>query len=175
MRKDGNTEVRKPSDSEPFAALAFKIAVHPFYGKLIYTRVLYSGKVEQGGSGCSTPPPARRSALARCSRCTSNTENPVDAAHAGHIYAFVGLKDTRTGDTLCAQNAPVVLESMTFPEPVIHVAIEPKSKGDQEKLSIAIQKLAEEDPTFSVRQTPRPARPSSAAWASFTLTFLLTA
>ncbi|MBS5749123.1 MAG: elongation factor G, partial [Actinotignum schaalii] len=82
----------------------------------------------------------------------SNKENPVEEAHAGHIYAFIGLKDTTTGDTLCAQDAPIILESMSFPEPVIHVAIEPKSKGDQEKLSVAIQKLAEEDPTFTVRQ-----------------------
>ena len=148
--EDGNTEVRKPSDSEPFSALAFKIAVHPFYGKLIYTRV-YSGKVEQGAQVLNATT-GKKERIGKMFQMHSNTENPVDAAHAGHIYAFVGLKDTRTGDTLCAQNAPVVLESMTFPEPVIHVAIEPKSKGDQEKLSIAIQKLAEEDPTFSVRQ-----------------------
>ena len=82
----------------------------------------------------------------------SNRENPVEAAHAGHIYAFVGLKETTTGDTLCAIDKPIVLESMTFPDPVIHVAIEPRSKNDQEKLSTAIQKLADEDPTFTVRQ-----------------------
>ena len=81
----------------------------------------------------------------------SNKENPVNEAHAGHIYAFIGLKDVTTGDTLCAQNAPITLESMTFPDPVIHVAIEPKTKGDQEKLGVAIQKLSEEDPTFTVR------------------------
>src|SRR5690606_20160517 len=81
----------------------------------------------------------------------SNKENPVDFATAGHIYAMIGLKNTTTGDTLCDAQAPVLLESMTFPEPVIHVAIEPRTKGDQEKLSTAIQKLAEEDPTFSVR------------------------
>ncbi len=150
--EDGNTEVRKPSDSEPFAALAFKIAVHPFYGKLIYIRV-YSGKVEQGAQVLNATT-GKKERIGKMFQMHSNTENPVDVAHAGHIYAFVGLKDTRTGDTLCAQNAPIVLESITFPEPVIHVAIEPKSKGDQEKLSIAIQKLAEEDPTFSVRQDP---------------------
>ena len=150
--EDGNTEVRKPSDSEPFAALTFKIAVHPFYGKLIYIRV-YSGKVEQGAQVLNATT-GKKERIGKMFQMHSNTENPVDVAHAGHIYAFVGLKDTRTGDTLCAQNAPIVLESMTFPEPVIHVAIEPKSKGDQEKLSIAIQKLAEEDPTFSVRQDP---------------------
>ena len=81
----------------------------------------------------------------------SNKENPVDQAHAGHIYAFIGLKDVTTGDTLCSQDAPIILESMTFPDPVIHVAIEPKTKGDQEKLGIAIQKLSDEDPTFTVR------------------------
>src|SRR5690606_15217014 len=81
----------------------------------------------------------------------SNKENPVEEAHAGHIYAFIGLKDTTTGDTLCAQDAPIVLESMSFPEPVIHVAVEPKTKGDQEKLGTASQKLAEADPTFTVR------------------------
>jgi len=81
----------------------------------------------------------------------SNKENPIEEAHAGHIYAFIGLKDVTTGDTLCAIDAPIILESMSFPEPVIHVAIEPKTKGDQEKLSTAIQKLAEEDPTFSVK------------------------
>ncbi len=150
--EDGDTEVRKPSEDEPFAALAFKIAVHPFYGKLIYIRV-YSGKVEQGAQVLNATT-GKKERIGKMFQMHSNTENPVDVAHAGHIYAFVGLKDTRTGDTLCALNAPVVLESMTFPEPVIHVAIEPKSKGDQEKLSIAIQKLAEEDPTFSVRQDP---------------------
>ncbi|MFT0846476.1 elongation factor G [Actinomycetaceae bacterium L2_0104] len=150
--EDGDTELRKPSEEEPFAALAFKIAVHPFYGKLIYIRV-YSGKVEQGAQVLNATT-GKKERIGKMFQMHSNTENPVDIAHAGHIYAFVGLKDTRTGDTLCALNAPIVLESMTFPEPVIHVAIEPKSKGDQEKLSIAIQKLADEDPTFTVRQDP---------------------
>lgn len=87
---------------------------------------------------------------------------------AGHIYAVIGLKDTTTGDTLCDPQNPIVLESMTFPDPVIQVAVEPKSKADQEKLSLAIQKLAEEDPTFQVSWTTRPVRPSSPAWASCT-------
>ncbi|MDK6374231.1 elongation factor G, partial [Actinotignum timonense] len=94
----------------------------------------------------------RKERVGKMFQMHSNKENPVEEAHAGHIYAFIGLKDTTTGDTLCAQDAPIILESMSFPEPVIHVAIEPKSKGDQEKLSVAIQKLAEEDPTFTVRQ-----------------------
>ena len=145
-------EHRKADEDERFSALAFKIAVHPFYGKLIYVRV-YSGKVTQGTQVLNATT-GKKERLGKMFQMHSNTENPVDIAHAGHIYAFVGLKDTRTGDTLCEIAHPVVLESMTFPEPVIHVAIEPKSKNDQEKLSIAIQKLAEEDPTFTVRQDP---------------------
>ncbi|MDY5159825.1 elongation factor G [Actinotignum urinale] len=151
--KPGNEDeviLRHPSESEPFAALAFKIAVHPFYGKLTYIRV-YSGKVESGTQVMNSVK-GKRERIGKMFQMHSNKEIPVEVAHAGHIYAFIGLKDTTTGDTLCAQDAPVVLESMTFPDPVIHVAIEPKSKGDQEKLSIAIQKLAEEDPTFTVHQ-----------------------
>ena len=150
--EDGENEVREASEKEPFSALAFKVAVHPFYGKLIYIRV-YSGKVEQGVQVLNATK-GKKERSGKMFQMHSNTENPVDVAHAGHIYAFVGLKETQTGDTLCAVDAPIVLESMTFPEPVIHVAIEPRSKGDQEKLSTAIQKLAEEDPTFTVRQDP---------------------
>ncbi|MCF2705893.1 elongation factor G [Arcanobacterium haemolyticum] len=150
--EDGETEVREASEKEPFAALAFKIAVHPFYGKLIYTRV-YSGKIEQGAQVLNATK-GKKERIGKMFQMHSNTENPVEVAHAGHIYAFVGLKEVQTGDTLSAIDKPVVLESMTFPEPVIHVAIEPRSKNDQEKLSTAIQKLAEEDPTFTVRQDP---------------------
>ena len=141
---------RKASENEPFSALAFKIAVHPFYGKLTYIRV-YSGKVEQGVQVLNATK-GKKERIGKMFQMHSNRENPVDVAHAGHIYAFVGLKETTTGDTLCAIDKPIVLESMTFPDPVIHVAIEPRSKNDQEKLSTAIQKLAEEDPTFTVRQ-----------------------
>ena len=141
---------REASETEPFSALAFKIAVHPFYGKLTYIRV-YSGKVEQGVQVMNATK-GKKERIGKMFQMHSNRENPVEVAHAGHIYAFVGLKETQTGDTLCAVDAPIVLESMTFPEPVIHVAIEPRSKNDQEKLSTAIQKLAEEDPTFTVRQ-----------------------
>ncbi|EPD26225.1 elongation factor G [Actinotignum sp. GS-2025f] len=148
--EDGETEERHPSENEPFSALAFKIAVHPFYGKLTYIRV-YSGKVAAGTQVLNSVK-GRKERVGKMFQMHSNKENPVEEAHAGHIYAFIGLKDTTTGDTLCAQDAPIILESMSFPEPVIHVAIEPKSKGDQEKLSVAIQKLAEEDPTFTVRQ-----------------------
>ncbi|MFC4554416.1 elongation factor G [Georgenia faecalis] len=141
--------VRKPAETEPFSALAFKVATHPFFGKLTYVRV-YSGRVSQGAQVLNSTK-GKKERIGKLFQMHSNKENPVDEAHAGHIYAFIGLKDVTTGDTLCAQDAPIVLESMTFPEPVIHVAVEPKTKGDQEKLSTAIQKLAEEDPTFSVR------------------------
>ena len=140
---------RHPDATEPFAALAFKVAAHPFFGKLTYVRV-YSGKVEQGAQVLNSTK-GKKERIGKLFQMHSNKENPVPEAQAGHIYAFIGLKDVTTGDTLCDPNAPVILESMTFPEPVIDVAIEPKTKGDQEKLSTAIQKLAEEDPTFRVR------------------------
>ncbi|MDD9206670.1 elongation factor G, partial [Georgenia sp. 10Sc9-8] len=140
---------RHPNEEDPFAALAFKVATHPFFGKLTYVRV-YSGKVSQGAQVLNSTK-GKKERIGKLFQMHSNKENAIEEAHAGHIYAFIGLKDVTTGDTLCAQDAPVVLESMSFPEPVIHVAIEPKTKGDQEKLSTAIQKLAEEDPTFSVR------------------------
>ncbi|MDO8105730.1 elongation factor G [Isoptericola sp. b441] len=140
---------RGPSTTEPFSALAFKVAAHPFFGKLTYVRV-YSGKVASGTQVINSTK-GKKERIGKMFQMHSNKENPVEEASAGHIYAFIGLKDTTTGDTLCDPSAQVVLESMTFPEPVIDVAIEPKTKGDQEKLSVAIQKLAEEDPTFRVR------------------------
>nr|WP_236123640.1 elongation factor G [Cellulomonas palmilytica] len=140
---------RHPDATEPFAALAFKVAAHPFFGKLTYVRV-YSGKVEQGAQVLNATK-GKKERIGKLFQMHSNKENPVGEAQAGHIYAFIGLKDVTTGDTLTDPSAPVVLESMTFPEPVIDVAIEPKTKGDQEKLSVAIQKLAEEDPTFRVK------------------------
>ena len=140
---------RHPDANEPFSALAFKVAAHPFFGKLTYVRV-YSGKVEQGAQVLNSTK-GKKERIGKLFQMHSNKENPVPEAQAGHIYAFIGLKDVTTGDTLCDPSAPVILESMTFPEPVIDVAIEPKTKGDQEKLSTAIQKLAEEDPTFRVR------------------------
>ncbi|MBB3662156.1 MULTISPECIES: elongation factor G [Prauserella salsuginis group] len=148
---DGETPAeRKPSTQEPFAALVSKIAVHPFYGKLTYIRV-YSGKVGSGTQVMNATR-ERKERIGKIFQMHSNKENPVDDAQAGHIYAVQGLKDTTTGDTLADPQNPIVLESMTFPEPVIKVAIEPKTKSDQEKLSTAIQKLAEEDPTFRVSQ-----------------------
>ena len=147
---DGETKAsRKASTAEPFSALAFKIAAHPFFGKLTYIRV-YSGKVVAGSQVINSTK-ERKERIGKIFQMHSNKENPVDDAQAGHIYAVIGLKDTTTGDTLCDPQHPIVLESMTFPEPVIRVAIEPKTKADQEKLSTAIQKLAEEDPTFQVQ------------------------
>ena len=142
---------RAPSTDEPFSALAFKVATHPFFGKLTYVRV-YSGQVA-GGSGVYNSTKGRKERIGKLFQMHSNKENPVDVASAGHIYAMIGLKDTTTGDTLCDPQAQIVLESMTFPDPVISVAIEPKTKADQEKLGTAIQKLAEEDPTFQVEQS----------------------
>jgi len=150
--KEDQPLTRKPTADEPFAALAFKIAVHPYFGKLTYIRV-YSGQVESGVQVINSTK-GKKERLGKLFQMHANKENPVERVSAGHIYAVIGLKDTTTGDTLCDPNDQIVLESMTFPDPVIEVAIEPKTKGDQEKLSTAIQKLAEEDPTFKVHQDP---------------------
>ncbi|MCT2150716.1 elongation factor G [Dermabacter vaginalis] len=148
--KDEEKELtRKPSADEPFSALAFKVAAHPFFGSLTYVRV-YSGHVETGSQVLNANT-GKKERVGKLFQMHSNQENPVDEAFAGHIYAFIGLKDTTTGDTLCDSQHPIALESMTFPEPVISMAIEPKTKGDQEKLGIAIQRLAKEDPTFQVQ------------------------
>jgi len=140
--------IRKPEATEPFSALAFKVAVHPFFGRLTYVRV-YSGSIDSGAQVINSTK-GKKERIGKIFQMHSNKENPVDKVTAGHIYAVIGLKDTTTGDTLCDPQDQIVLESMTFPEPVIEVAIEPKTKQDQEKLSLAIQKLAEEDPTFRV-------------------------
>ncbi|MET4638652.1 elongation factor G [Mycetocola sp. 2940] len=142
--------LRHPDASEPFAALAFKVAVHPFFGRLTYVRV-YSGRLDSGAQVINSTK-GKKERIGKIFQMHANKENPVDFVTAGHIYAVIGLKDTTTGDTLCDPSDQVVLESMTFPEPVISVAIEPKTKQDQEKLGTAIQKLAEEDPTFRVEQ-----------------------
>lgn len=147
---DESVEIdRKPTVDEPFSALAFKVATHPFYGKLIYVRV-YSGKVAQGETVLDSTKD-KKERVGKLFQMHSNKENPVNEAIAGNIYAFVGLKNVTTGDTLCDEKAPLVLESMTFPDPVIEVAVEPKTKADQEKMGIALQKLSEEDPTFQVK------------------------
>ena len=150
--KLGDEEVeitRKPSKDEPFSALAFKIAAHPFFGKLTFVRV-YSGRIDPGAQVLNATK-GKKERIGKLFQMHANKENPVDEAVAGHIYAMIGLKDTTTGDTLCDQASPIVLESMSFPAPVIQVSIEPKTKSDQEKLGVAIQKLAEEDPTFTVK------------------------
>ena len=149
--RDEEKEIlRKPDAKEPFAALAFKVAVHPFFGRLTYVRV-YSGAINSGAQIVNSTK-GKKERIGKIFQMHANKENPVDSVTAGHIYAVIGLKDTTTGDTLCDPNHQVVLESMTFPEPVIEVAIEPKTKADQEKLGMAIQKLAEEDPTFRTEQ-----------------------
>jgi elongation factor G len=139
---------REPKADGPFAALAFKVMTHPFFGRLTYIRV-YSGKADSGAQVVNSTK-GKKERIGKMFQMHANKENPVEFATAGHIYAVIGLKDTTTGDTLCDGDKQVVLESMTFPKPVISVAIEPKTKGDQEKLGLAIQKLAEEDPTFRV-------------------------
>ena len=139
-------EVRHSSDDEPFAALAFKIVTDPFVGKLAFFRV-YSGKVEAGSTVYNSVK-GNNERLGRILQMHSNQRKDIDCCYAGDIAATVGLKNTTTGDTLCDAKAPIILESMEFPEPVIRVAIEPKTKAGQEKMGVALQKLAEEDPTF---------------------------
>jgi elongation factor G len=146
VRDEEKIIIRKPDSTEPFSALAFKVAVHPFFGRLTYVRV-YSGHIASGAQVINSTK-GKKERIGKIFQMHSNKENPVDSVTAGHIYAVIGLKDTTTGDTLCDPTDQIVLESMTFPEPVIEVAIEPKTKADQEKLGLAIQKLAEEDPTF---------------------------
>ena len=148
--KDESVTIERHADAtEPFSALAFKVVSHPFFGRLTYIRV-YSGHLDTGAQIINSTK-GKKERIGKLFQMHANKENPVDSVTAGHIYAVIGLKDTTTGDTLCDPSSQVVLESMTFPEPVIHVAVEPKTKGDQEKMSVAIQKLAEEDPTFRVK------------------------
>ena len=144
----GDEEDRKPLESEPTAALAFKIATDPFMGRLVFFRV-YSGKVE-AGSYIYNPRSGKRERISRLFQMNSNKEIPMDSIDAGDIGAGVGFKDIRTGDTLCDEQHPIVLESMTFPDPVISVAVEPKSQADVAKMDNGLAKLAEEDPTFTV-------------------------
>ncbi len=140
---------RKASDDEPFSALAFKIMTDPFVGKLAFFRV-YSGSIESG-SYVFNSSKGKRERLGRILQMHANHREEITTVYTGDIAAAVGLKDTSTGDTLCSDKAPIILESMEFPEPVIHVAIEPKTKAGQEKMSTALAKLAEEDPTFRTR------------------------
>ncbi|MFC9875308.1 elongation factor G [Nocardia salmonicida] len=140
---------RAPDVAEPFAALAFKVALHPFFGKLVYLRV-YSGIAEPGATVLNSTA-GRKERLGKLFQMHSSTEIAVERVRAGQICAVIGLKATGTGDTLCDRDAPVVLESMTFPDPVLAVSIEPRTRADQDKLGTALARLADEDPTFTVR------------------------
>ena len=147
--EDGEEDERHSSDEEPFSALAFKIMTDPFVGKFAFFRV-YSGTLESG-SYVLNATKGKRERIGRILQMHANTREEISMVYAGDIAAAVGLKDTTTGDTLCDPAHPIILESMEFPEPVISVAIEPKSKAAQEKMGTALQKLAEEDPTFTVK------------------------
>ena len=146
---EGTQTTRGASDDQPFSALAFKVMADPYVGKLTYFRV-YSGKLPAGGRVLNSVT-GRTERVGRILMMHANHREEVDEVYAGDIAAGVGLKQTSTGDTLCAPDAPVVLEAMQFPDPVVHLSIEPKTKADQEKLSVALQRLGEEDPTFQVR------------------------
>ena len=147
--RTGNEEDLLPSADQPFCALVFKIATDPFVGRLAFLRV-YSGRVD-AGSYVYNVRTARKERIARLYQMHSNHQNPIDFVEAGDICAAVGFKDLRTGDTICDENHPIILESMVFPDPVIGIAVEPKTQGDLDKLGVALGKLAEEDPTFTVR------------------------
>jgi elongation factor G len=150
--EDGSEGIRHASDEEPFSALAFKIMADPFIGRLTYFRV-YSGTITSG-SYVYNSTKRNRERFSRLVQMHANHREEIDQVYAGDIAAAVGLKDTTTGDTLCDEKNAIVLEKMVFPEPVINVAIEPKSKGDQDKMGNALQKLAEEDPTFRTFTDP---------------------
>ncbi len=153
VTEDGETEIeRKSDDNAPFAALAFKIMTDPYVGKLCFFRV-YSGKIASG-SYVLNATKGKRERIGRILQMHANHREEIDMVYSGDIAAAVGLKDTTTGDTLCEEGSPVILESMEFPEPVISVAIEPKSKAGQDKMGFALAKLAEEDPTFRTHTDP---------------------
>ena len=145
----GDEEVRKPDVKEPFAALVFKIATDPFVGRLAFMRA-YSGKLDAGSYVLNTRT-GKKERVSRLFQMHSNKQNPIEFVEAGDICAAVGFKDLRTGDTICFEQAPITLESMEFPDPVIGLAVEPKTQKDLDKLGIALAKLAEEDPTFTVK------------------------
>ena len=147
--KNNEETERKPSASEPFCGLVFKIATDPFVGRLAYMRA-YSGRLDSGSYVLNTRS-GKKERVARLYQMHSNKQNPIDFVEAGDICAVVGFKDLRTGDTVCEESHPIVLESMVFPDPVIGLAVEPKTQGDLDKLGIALGKLAEEDPTFTVK------------------------
>ena len=146
---DGEELVRKADASEEFSALAFKIATDPFVGRLAFVRI-YSGRLNAGSYVFNTRS-GKKERISRIYQMHANKQNPIELIEAGDIGAVVGFKDVRTGDTLCSENAPIILESMTFPDPVIGLAVEPKTQKDMDKLGIGLGKLAEEDPTFTVK------------------------
>ena len=148
----GEEEDRHATASEPFCALVFKIATDPFVGRLAFLRA-YSGKLDAGSYVLNTRT-GKKERVSRLYQMHSNKQNPIDFVEAGDICAAVGFKELRTGDTICAENAPITLESMEFPDPVIGLAVEPKTQKDLDKLGIALAKLAEEDPTFTVKSDP---------------------
>ena len=147
--RTGEEIVRKPSESEPFCALVFKIATDPFVGRLAFLRA-YSGHLDSGSYVYNTRT-GKKERVARLYQMHSNHQNPIEFVEAGDICAAVGFKDLRTGDTICVEEHPITLESMEFPDPVIGIAVEPKTQKDLDKLGIALAKLAEEDPTFTVK------------------------
>ena len=147
--KTGEALERKPDASQPFCGLVFKIATDPFVGRLAFMRA-YSGKVDAGSYVFNTRT-GKKERIARLYQMHSNHQNPIEFVEAGDICAAVGFKDLRTGDTVCDENHPITLESMVFPDPVIGIAVEPKTQGDLDKLGVALSKLAEEDPTFTVK------------------------
>ena len=150
--RNGEEVERKPSAQEPFCALVFKIATDPFVGRLAFMRV-YSGRLDAGSYVFNTRT-GKKERVARLYQMHSNHQNPIEFDEAGDICAAVGFKDLRTGDTICAEDKPITLESMEFPDPVIGIAVEPKTQNDLDKLGIALGKLAEEDPTFTVKSDP---------------------
>ena len=152
VKPDGTEDNRPASDDEPFAALAFKIMTDPFVGKLAFVRV-YSG-VLKSGSYVYNSTKGKKERIGRILQMHANNRKEINFLYSGDIAAVVGLRDTTTGDTLCDEKSPIILESMEFPDPVISVAVEPATKNDQDKMGIALQKLAEEDPTFKVRTDP---------------------
>ena len=145
----GEEVSRRPDPKEPFTALAFKIATDPFVGRLAYFRC-YAGRLDEGSYVLNTRS-GNKERISRIFQMHANKQNQIPFIEAGDIGAAVGFKDIKTGDTLCAENAPIVLEAMNFPEPVIGLAIEAKTQADQDKLGVGLGKLAEEDPTFRVK------------------------
>ena len=162
----GQPAVRHADDAAPFAALAFKIATDPFVGTLTFFRV-YSGTLNSGDA-VYNPVKGRKERIGRMVQMHANQRDEIKEVLAGDIAAGIGLKDVTTGDTLCAIESVITLERMEFPEPVISLAVEPRTQADQEKMGVALGKLAQEDPSFRVKPTKKPARSLFPAWASYT-------